>query len=49
MDLKTSETNGRSCQKKGARSPGAWGPHLSDGALPTHPLYDSFYQWFLAF
>jgi len=40
MDLKTRETDGKSCQKKGARFPGAWGSRPSDGALPTH--------WFLA-
>ena len=49
MDLKTQETNVESSQKEGARGPGAWGSRPSDGALPTHPLSDSFYHWFLAF
>ena len=46
---KRKKTNSKSCQKEGARGPGAWGSRPSDGALPTHPLSDSFYHWFLAF
>ena len=44
MDLKTREISGKSSQKGDARAPGAGGSRPSDGALPMHPLYDSFHN-----